>query len=500
VWSVKANSDTSLSPSGEATGVNDGFARDQHYQNPLVERYASAEMSRIFSPAYKFTTWRRLWLSLAEAQAELGLPIPAEALAQMRQNLETIDLQRADELERRFRHDVMAHVHHFGEVAPAARGVIHLGATSAYVTDNTELLQHRDALQLARRRLLACIAALADFARRYRDLPTLGFTHFQPAQPTTVGKRATLWLQDFVLDVEEIDHRLKSLRFRGLRGTTGTEASFLELFNGDHAKVDALNRRVAQTMGFDKLYGVTGQTYTRKSDYAFLACLAGIAASASKFANDVRLLQHLKEVEEPLEEEQIGSSAMAYKRNPMRAERITALGRHVITLSLDPAFTAAAQWLERTLDDSANRRIAIPEAYLGTDAILLLVRNVSAGLIVRSAVIQQHLEAELPFMSTEAILMRAVRKGGDRQAVHERIRQHSLAASERVKGQGATNDLVQRITDDTAIGLTLQEIEDALNPARHIGRAPEQVDAFLANEVTPLLQGHGDGEDEELRA
>ena len=316
---------------------------DAGYRNPLVERYASREMSAIFSPAFKFRTWRRLWLALAEAEQELGLEIPDAALAAMRANLDSIDLDRAAELEKRLRHDVMAHVHHFGEVAPDAKAVIHLGATSAYVTDNTELMQHRDALLLVRRRLLASIAALAAFARQYRDLPTLGFTHFQPAQPTTVGKRATLWLQDLLLDVEEIDHRLATIRFRGARGTTGTEASFLELFNGDGSKVDELNRRVAAKMGFDRLYAVTGQTYTRKSDYAYLATLAGLAASASKFAHDIRLLQHLKEIEEPFEKEQIGSSAMAYKRNPMRTERITALARHVIALTIDPAFTSATQ-------------------------------------------------------------------------------------------------------------------------------------------------------------
>jgi adenylosuccinate lyase len=458
-------------------------------------------MSYIFSPACKFITWRKLWLALAEAQAQLGLQISSEALAQMRAHLDRIDLQRADELEHRFRHDVMAHVHHFGEVAPAARGIIHLGATSAFVTDNSELLQHRAALRLVRKRLLGCLRVLADFARRYRALPTLGFTHFQPAQPTTVGKRATLWLQDFLLDVEEIDHRLATLRFRGVRGTTGTEASFLELFQGDHGKVEALNQRVARAMGFDRLYGVTGQTYTRKSDYAFLASLAGVATSASKFAHDVRLLQHLKEIEEPFEEEQIGSSAMAYKRNPMRSERICALARHVITLSLDPAFTAASQWLERTLDDSANRRIAIPEAYLGTDAILMLVNNVSAGLVVRAAVIGQHLAAELPFMLTEAILMRAVRNGRDRQVVHERIRQHARAAAERVKEQGAGNDLVERMQADREIGLSADEFADTLDPARHIGRAPEQVDAFLRDEVEPILKGAEEGEGvPELRA
>lgn len=482
-------------------GQERGGAPATTYQNPLVERYASAELSRVFSPAYKFATWRRLWLALAEAEAELGLPIPAEALAQLRQHLDDVDLARAAELERRLRHDVMAHVHHLGEQAPAARGIIHLGATSAYVTDNTEVLQHREALGIIRRRLISCIAALAGFARRWRDLPTLGYTHFQPAQPTTVGKRATLWIQDLMLDVEEVEFRLSTLRFRGIRGTTGTEASFLELFDGDSAKVVELGRRVAEKMGFERLYAVTGQTYPRKSDYAYLSTLAGIAASASKFAGDVRLLQHLKEVEEPFEAEQIGSSAMAYKRNPMRAERITALARHVIALSIDPAFTAATQWLERTLDDSANRRIAIPEAYLATDALLLLMHNVAAGLVVRPAVIRRHLEAELPFLATEAILMGAVRKGGDRQELHERIRRHSLAAAERVKEHGEANDLVERIAADEAFGMSRAEIEAVLDPARFVGRAPEQVDEFLEREVEPLLRRH-DAHDEtpELRA
>jgi len=471
------------------------------YQNPLVERYASAEMSRIFSPAFKFTTWRRLWIALAESEKELGLPIPDEAIASMREHLEEIDLDRAAELERRLRHDVMAHVHHFGEVAPEARAIIHLGATSAFVGDNTDLIQHREALLLVRRRLVSCIAALARFAREWRDLPTLGFTHFQPAQPTTVGKRATLWIQDLLLDLEEVEHRLATLRFRGVRGTTGTEASFLELFEGDHAKVRELNRRVAAKMGFDRLYPVTGQTYTRKSDYAYLATLAGIATSASKFANDVRLLQHLKEVEEPFEKEQIGSSAMAYKRNPMRSERINALARHVIALSLDPAMTAAAQWLERTLDDSANRRIAIPEAYLSIDATLLLMHNVADGLVVRPQVIRRHLEEELPFMATEAILTRAVKRGGDRQDLHERIRRHSVAAAERVKNEGGINDLGERILSDPAFGLSEADMAEALDPARYVGRAPQQVDAFLEEEVAPVLERYGTGEEApELRA
>jgi adenylosuccinate lyase len=464
--------------------------QDTGYRNPLVERYASREMSAIFSPARKFGTWRRLWLALAESEQELGVDIPAVALDAMRAQLDNIDLGRVAELEGRLRHDVMAHVHHFGEVAPDAKAYIHLGATSAYVTDNTELLQHRDALLLVRQRLLACIAALASFAHTHRGLPTLGYTHFQPAQPTTVGKRATLWIQDLMLDLEEVDYRIANIRFRGVRGTTGTEASFLELFNGEGAKVDELNRRVAARMGIGRLYAVTGQTYPRKTDYAYLATLAGLAASASKFAHDIRLLQHLKEVEEPFEDEQIGSSAMAYKRNPMRTERITALARHVITLSMNPAFTAATQWLERTLDDSANRRIAIPEAYLGTDAILLLLHNVSAGLVVRPAVIRRHLADELPFMATETILMHAVQRGGDRQDLHERIRRHSIAAAEGVKERGEPNDLVERIAGDTAFGMSRAEIDSTLDPARFTGRAAEQVDNFLADEVAPALAAH----------
>jgi adenylosuccinate lyase len=474
--------------------------QDTGYRNPLVERYASREMSGVFSPAYKFRTWRRLWLALAEAEQELGLEIPDAALTAMRAQLDNIDLKRAAELEKRLRHDVMAHVHHFGEVAPDAKAVIHLGATSAYVTDNTELLQHRDALALVRQRLVATIAALAGFAREHRALPTLGFTHFQPAQPTTVGKRATLWIQDLLLDLEEIDFRLAGIRFRGVRGTTGTEASFLELFNGDGSKVDELNRRVAAKMGFDRLYSVTGQTYPRKTDYAYLATLAGLSASASKFAHDIRLLQHLKEIEEPFEDEQIGSSAMAYKRNPMRTERITALARHVIALTIDPAFTAATQWLERTLDDSANRRIAIPEAYLATDAVLLLMHNVSAGLVVRAAVIRRRLAEELPFMATETILMQAVRRGGDRQDLHERIRRHSMAAAEGVKERGESNDLVERIAGDPAFGMSRDEIDSMLDPARFTGRAAEQVDIFLNGDVEAVLSGAADAAVPELRA
>jgi adenylosuccinate lyase len=464
----------------------------ERYANPLTDRYASGEMSRIFSPAFKFGTWRRLWLALAEAQQELGLPISDAALRDLREHLDDVDLRRAAELEKELRHDVMAHVHHLGEQAPSARGVLHLGATSAFVGDNTDLIQHREAMQLVRRRLVSTVAALAGFARRHRDLPTLGFTHFQPAQPTTVGKRATLWIQDLLLDLEEIDFRLASLRFRGVRGTTGTQASFLDLFEGDHAKVEKLNQRVAEKMGFRLVYGVTGQTYTRKTDYALLSTLAGVAQSASKFAHDIRLLAHLKEVEEPFEPHQVGSSAMPYKRNPMRTERICALARHAIALLIDPAFTAATQWFERTLDDSANKRIAIPEAYLTSDAILLLMHNVASGLVVHPQMIRRHLLEELPFMATENLLMRAVKRGGDRQELHERVRQHAVAAGQRVKQEGLENDLLERIANDPAFGVTRAELEEDLRPELYVGRAPQQVDEYLAEAVEPLLERHRD--------
>jgi adenylosuccinate lyase len=479
-----------MTMTGEAAAIRAGRPPSERYQNPLVERYASAEMSRIFSDAYKFGTWRRLWLALAESQAALGLEVPESAIAAMRSHLNDFDMDRVSQLERKLRHDVMAHIHHFGEVAPAAKPFIHLGATSAFVTDNTELLQHRDALRIVQDRIIACIAALAAFAREHRALPTLGYTHFQTAQPTTVGKRAALWIQDLLLDIEEIEYRLESLRFRGARGTTGTEASFLELFGGDGARVDALNSEIASRLGFDRLYAVTGQTYPRKADYAFLATLAGVAASASKFGHDIRLLQHLKEVEEPFEADQIGSSAMPYKRNPMRTERVCALARHVITLSIDPAVTAATQWFERTLDDSANRRIAVPEAYLGTDAILVLVHNVASGLVVHRNVIARRLTDELPFLATEAILMDAVRRGGDRQDLHERIRRHSMAAAARIKDDGQANDMATRIAGDSAFGIGRADIDALLDPARHIGRAPHQVDAFLRDHVQPVLDRH----------
>jgi adenylosuccinate lyase len=462
------------------------------YVNPLTERYASPEMSRIFSARFKFGMWRRLWLALAESERELGLEIPAEAVDALREHLDDVDLSRAAELERELRHDVMAHVHHLGEQAPAARAIIHLGATSAYVGDNTDLIQHREAMLLVRKRLVGVIAALAAFAREHRDLPTLGFTHFQPAQPTTVGKRATLWLQDLLLDLEELEFRLQTLRFRGVRGTTGTQASFLDLFDGDHGKVEELNVRVARKMGFAEVYGVTGQTYTRKVDSAFLSTLSGIAQSASKIAHDIRLLSHLKEIEEPFEEHQIGSSAMPYKRNPMRSERITALARHAITLVIDPAFTAATQWFERTLDDSANKRIATPEAYLTVDSILLILHNVSSGLVVYPEMIRRRLMEELPFMATENLMMRSVKRGGDRQELHEKVRRHAIAAGERVKKQGLENDLLDRIAADPAFGVTREELEDELRPERFVGRSPQQVDRFLAEWVEPVLARYPD--------
>jgi adenylosuccinate lyase len=462
------------------------------YSNPLTERYASAEMSRIFSAQFKFGTWRRLWLALAEAERELGLPIPEEAIADLRAHLDDVDLGRAAALERELRHDVMAHVHHLGEQAPAARAIIHLGATSAYVGDNTDLIQHREALRLVRDRLVAVVAALSAFAREHRSLATLGFTHFQPAQPTTVGKRATLWIQDLLLDLEEVEFRLETLRFRGVRGTTGTQASFLDLFEGDGARVEQLNRLVARKMGFAEVYGVTGQTYTRKTDYANLSTLSGIGQSASKFANDVRLLSHLKEVEEPFEELQIGSSAMPYKRNPMRCERINALSRHAITLVMDPAFTAAAQWFERTLDDSANKRIAVPEAYLAIDSVLLIMHNVASGMVVYPEMIRRRLMEELPFMATENLMMRAARRGGDRQDLHERVRRHAVAAGQEIKRHGRPNDLLDRIAADPAFGVTRAELEEDLRPELYVGRAPEQVDEFLAEWVQPVLDRYPD--------
>ncbi|MBI4540000.1 MAG: adenylosuccinate lyase [Gemmatimonadetes bacterium] len=461
-------------------------APSDRYVHALTERYASPEMLRIFSPARRYGAWRRLWLALAETQQELGLAVSDEAIGQMHDHLDDIDLDRAAAYERRFRHDVMAHVHLFGDVAPAARAIIHLGATSSYVTDNADLILHREALALIRERLIRCIAVLARFAATHRALPTLAYTHFQPAQPTTVGKRASLWIQDLVLDLEELEFRRATLRFHGVRGATGTQASFLELFDGDAERVERLDEGVARRMGFEASFAVSAQTYPRKVDAALLATLGGIAMSASKFGHDMRLLQHTGEVQEPFAEDQVGSSVMPYKQNPMRAERICSLARHLITLGPGQAFTAATQWLERTLDDSAIRRMEIPDAYLTADAILVLLENVAAGLTVNPTVIRRNLEAQLPFMATEAVLMRATARGGDRQALHERLRRHSLAAAARMREDG-TNDLLERIAGDPAFALGRAELDQLLDPGRFIGLAREQVDRFLHEHVDPVI-------------
>ncbi len=458
--------------------------------HPLSDRYASREMQRIFSPSRRFGTWRRLWIALAESQSELGLNISKEALEQMNAAVDKLDLEKAAEYEKRFRHDVMAHVHLFGDDAPAAKGIIHLGATSAFIGANTALILHRDALELIRARLIRCVDALTDFAREHASLPTLGYTHFQPAQPTTVGKRATLWIQDLLLDLEELDHRIEVLRFRGVRGTTGTQASFLELFEGDHHKVDKLDLAVGKRMGFESTYPVSGQTYTRKVDYAVQASLAGTAASVSKIGHDLRILANLREVEEPFEAEQIGSSAMPYKRNPMRAERICALARHVITLSIDPAFTAATQWLERTLDDSANRRLSVPDAFLALDGCLVLLENIAGRMVVNPEVIRRNLAEHLPFMATETILMNAVSRGGDRQELHESIRKHSMAAARRMKEEGADADLLDRIAGDESFALSMEELQQMTDPMRFVGRAPSQVEQFIESAVAPVLEKH----------
>lgn len=456
----------------------------QQYDNPLIARYASAEMSRLWSPERKFRTWRRLWVALAEAQAELGLPISGEQLNELRAAADNVDFAAAANYEKRLRHDVMAHVHAYGDACPAARGVIHWGATSCYVTDNTDLLLIRESLQLVAVRLARVIDRLSRFAQEHRALACLGFTHFQPAQPTTVGKRACLWIYDLVEDLDEIERRITRLKARGVKGTTGTQASFLELFGGDHARVRRLEELVSRKIGFEAAYAVTGQTYSRKIDAQVLAALSGVAQSAHKAATDLRLLQSMKEIEEPFETEQIGSSAMAYKRNPMRAERICGLARFVISLESSAAQTLAVQWLERTLDDSANRRLTLPQAFLATDALLLLYQNIAAGLVVYPQVIARHLQAELPLMASENILMAAVAAGGDRQDLHERIRRHSLAAATEVKQHGRANDLVERLQADPAFAAI--DWSAALDPARFVGRAPQQVDEFLAEVVAPI--------------
>ena len=469
------------------------------YTNPLTERYASAEMAGIFSPRFKFETWRRLWLWLAEEEKRLGLPIADAAIEQMRANLTSIDFEAAAREEERTRHDVMAHVRVFGEAAPAARGIIHWGATSAFVADNGDLLQMRQALLLVETRLAAVLKRVRAFALAHRDLPVLAYTHFQPAQPTTVGKRAAMWGADLLTDFETIRAVRRGLRFLGVKGATGTQASFLSLFDGDSAKVERLDRAIAARAGFEKRVLVSGQTYSRKQDDAVLHALSGLAQSAHKFGTDLRLLQHDGEIEEPAEASQVGSSAMPHKRNPMRAERICALARHVIALSLDTAMTAATQWLERTLDDSANKRIAVPEAFLAADGILVLLENVAGGLVVHPETCRRRLEAELPFLATEEILMEAVRRGGDRQLLHEKLRVHSRASSEKRAREGQPADLLDRIAADPAFGMTREEACRAADPEALIGRASEQVEIFVREELDPALEGAGRAETAAIR-
>jgi adenylosuccinate lyase len=468
------------------------------YDNPLVARYASQEMTRLWSPNRKFRTWRELWVTLAEAEAELGLPIEQAQIDELRAHTATIDFAKAEAYERKLRHDVMAHVHAYGDDCPKARGIIHLGATSCYVTDNTDLILIRESLQMIASRLAGVIDRLAKFASEHRALPCLGYTHLQPAQPTTLGKRVTLWIYDLVQDLEEVETRLARLRARGVKGTTGTQASFLELFHGDHAKVRQLDEMVSKRIGFPGSYAVTGQTYSRKVDSQVLATLSGIAQSAHKAATDLRLLQSFKELEEPFETDQIGSSAMAYKRNPMRAERICGLARFVMSLEASAAATLATQWLERTLDDSANRRLTLPQGFLAIDAILLLYQNIASGLVAYPLAMDKRLRAELPFMATENILMAAVARGGDRQELHERIRQHSQAAGAVVKQQGGDNDLLERVRKDSAFaGLDLDNLMDT---KQFVGRAPEQVDEFVATVVEPIRKRYaGESAKSEVR-
>lgn len=457
------------------------------YTSPLSERYASKEMKYIFSPEKKFRTWRQLWIALAEAEKELGLEITDEQISQLKEHALDINFDEAKAREAQVRHDVMSHVYAYGLQCPAAKGIIHLGATSCYVGDNTDIILMTEGLRLIRNKLINVIAGLADFARDNADLPCLAFTHYQAAQPTTVGKRATLWLNELILDLEDLDHVLGTMKLLGSKGTTGTQASFLELFEGDHEKCKALDQKIAHKMGFDSCYPVSGQTYSRKVDSRVLNILSGIAQSAHKFSNDIRLLQHMKEIEEPFEKHQIGSSAMAYKRNPMRSERIASLANYVMIDALNPAITASTQWFERTLDDSANKRISVCEAFLATDAILELYINVTQGLVVYPKVITAHLMAELPFMATENIMMDAVKAGGDRQELHEKIRVHSMAAGKTVKEQGLPNDLLDRIAEDPAFHITKEALQKVMKPENYIGRSKEQTMEFLDGVIKPIL-------------
>ena len=458
------------------------------YVSPLSERYASKEMQYIFSPDMKFRTWRKLWIALAETEKELGLNITDEQIEELKAHAEDINYDVAKERERLVRHDVMSHVYAYGVQCPKAKGIIHLGATSCYVGDNTDIIVMTEALKLVKKKLVNVLAELAKFADEYKNQPTLAFTHFQPAQPTTVGKRATLWMQEFCLDLEDLDYVLGSMKLLGSKGTTGTQASFLELFDGDQETIDKIDPMIAKKMGFKECYPVSGQTYSRKVDTRVINVLAGIAASAHKFSNDIRLLQHLKEVEEPFEKTQIGSSAMAYKRNPMRSERIASLSRYVMVDALNPAITSATQWFERTLDDSANKRLSVPEGFLAIDGILDLCLNVVDGLVVYPKVIEKHMMAELPFMATENIMMDAVKAGGDRQELHERIRVLSMEAGKHVKEEGKENNLLELIAADPAFNMTLEELQKSMEPSRYVGRAARQVDNFLKNVVNPILE------------
>ena len=462
------------------------------YVSPLSERYASKEMQYIFSPDMKFRTWRKLWIALAETERELGLNITQEQIDEMKAHADDINYDVAKERERQVRHDVMSHVYAFGVQCPKAKGIIHLGATSCYVGDNTDIIVMTEALKLVRKKLVNVIAELSKFAAQYKDQPTLAFTHFQPAQPTTVGKRATLWMMELVQDYEDICYVIDSLKLLGSKGTTGTQASFLELFDGDQETIDKIDPMIAEKMGFKSCYPVSGQTYSRKVDTRVLNILAGIAASAHKMSNDIRLLQHLKEVEEPFEKSQIGSSAMAYKRNPMRSERIASLSRYVMIDALNPAITSATQWFERTLDDSANKRLSVPEGFLAIDGILDLCLNVVDGLVVYPKVIEKRLMSELPFMATENIMMDAVKAGGDRQELHERIRELSMEAGKNVKVEGKDNNLLELIAADPAFNLTLEDLQKSMDPSRYTGRAKEQTEAFIANVVQPVLDAHKD--------
>lgn len=471
------------------------------YQNPLESRYCSDEMLYNFSPEKKFTTWRKLWIALAEIEKELGLDITDEQIKELKDNISPIDFAKANEYEKKFRHDVMAHVHTYGDVAPKARPIIHLGATSAFVGDNTDLIQIKDGLELVKKKLVNVIKGLQDFALKYKDLPTLGFTHYQPAQLTTIGKRATLWLQSVLLDLEELDFRIETLRFRGVKGTTGTAASFKELFDGDFNKVKELDRKLSERFGFTHVFKVSGQTYDRKIDAQTLNVLSNIAQSAHKFTNDLRLLQNLKEIEEPFEKNQIGSSAMAYKRNPMRSERIASLAKFVISLASSPAMVASTQWFERTLDDSANKRLSLPQAFLAIDAILIIWNNILDGIVVYPKMIEKHIQEELPFMATEYIIMEGVKNGGDRQELHEIIRTHSMEAGKQVKIEGKNNDLIERIITDSRVNIDKDKLLNLLNPSNFIGFAPEQTEEFLDGEVNQILNKYKDllGVDTDLK-